>query len=198
MKFLNFVFLILVLIPIHSYSQKQDLLRIENELFITYNKLFSAYENNQYDSVEIFNDLLKLKMIDGLSKNPATLKYSFKKLTDDNAFDIVTSEDSLFRIYSWDTWTGGTMHFYNNTFQYTCKGKVITELNELAEGDCGSFFSEVFTLKAGSKTYYLAVSNGRFSTKRSFTIDRGINYREWKIKLECKVDKDPGRNDKSN
>src|SRR6185436_3629589 len=51
------------------------------------------------------------------------------------------------RIYSWDTWTGGSMRFYNNIFQYNYMGKVITEFDQLEEGDAGGFFSELFTLK---------------------------------------------------
>jgi len=135
------IFLHFLLIPLFSISQKQTLKQLEADFLSVYNKLFAAsYKNTPVDSVDIYNAELKKIMLEGLSKNPATLNYSFKKLTDSLAFTIVTSEDSLFRIYSWDTWAGGTMHFYNNIFQYKYKGKVITEFNELEEGDCGSFF----------------------------------------------------------
>ena len=153
-------------IPFFSYSQKQNLKQIELDLLEASNKLFSFYQPHESDSLFKYSELLRNKTIELLSKNPATLKYPFKMLIDSNrAFEIVTSEDSLFRIYTWDTWTGGTMHFYEIIYQFSNKGKVYTEPLELEEGDGGAFYSEIFTLKTGTKTYYLAVSNATFSTK---------------------------------
>ncbi|HEU5165539.1 MAG TPA: hypothetical protein VFU29_08380, partial [Chitinophagaceae bacterium] len=98
---------------------------------------------------------------------------------DSNVFEIATSEDSLFRIYSWDTWAGGTMHFFNNVFQYNYNGKVITEFLELTEDDPSGFFPDIFTLKSGGKTYYLVINNEMYSTKdvgesiQIFAIEKG-------------------------
>jgi hypothetical protein len=108
-------------------------------------------------------------------------------LIDSNAFEIVTSEDSLFRIYSWDTWTGGTMHFFNNVFQYSYNGKIKTEFLELDEGDPSGFYSDIFTLRSGAKTYYLAINNGMYSSKdvgesiRVFAIENGVLNKNVKL-----------------
>ena len=161
----RFFFSKLLIIPFFSFSQKQNLKQIELDLLEASNKLFSFYQPHESDSLFKYSEILKNKTIELLSKNPATLKYPFQMLIDSNAFEIVTSEDSLFRIYSWDTWTGGTMHFYDLIYQFSNKGKVYTEPVMLEEGDGGAFYSEIFTLKTGLKTYYLAVSNAIFSTK---------------------------------
>jgi len=159
-------FFLFLFIPILSYSQKQNLKQIELDLLEASNKLFSFYQPYESDSLFKYSELLRNKTIELLSKNPGTLKYPFRMLTDSNrAFEIVTSKDSLFRIYSWDTWTGGTMHFYEIIYQFSNKGKVYTEPLALDEGDAGAFYSEIFTLKSGTKTYYLAVSNATFSSK---------------------------------
>jgi hypothetical protein len=158
-------FLLIPLIPFFSYSQKQNLKQIELDLLKASNKLFSFYQPYESDSLHKYSEQLRIKTIESLSKNPATLKYPFQMLIDSNAFAIVTSNDSLFRIYTWDTWTGGTMHFYDIIYQFSNKGKVYTEPVMLEEGDAGAFYSEIFTLKSGTKTYYLAVSNATFSTK---------------------------------
>ena len=158
-------FFLFLLAPVISFSQKADLKKIELDLLNTYNKLFSFYEEYDSDSLHKHSEHLRNKTIELLSKNPETLKYPFKMLIDSNAFEIVTSEDSLFRIYSWDTWTGGTMHFYEIIFQFSNKGKVYTKPVNLEEGDCGAFYSKIYTLKTGVKTYYPAVSNASFSSK---------------------------------
>jgi hypothetical protein len=143
------------------------------------NKLFSFYQPHESDSLFKYSELLKNKTIELLSKNPATLKYPFQMMIDGNFFEIVTSEDSLLRIYSWDTWTGGTMHFFDNIFQYSYNGKVITEFLELTEDDPSGFYSDIFTLRSGGKTYYLVINNGMHSTKdivssiQVFTIEKG-------------------------
>lgn len=163
MQILRIKLLLSLLLPLASYSQALG--KIKTDLLAASNKLFSFYQPHNSDSLDKYSQLLRTKTIEALSNNPGTLKYPFKMLIDSNACEIVTSEDSLFRIYSWDTWAGGTMHFFNVVYQFSDKNKVYTEPQELDEGDNGAFYSEIFTLKAGSKTYYLAVSNATFSTK---------------------------------
>jgi hypothetical protein len=159
-------FLLLLFIPVlFSYSQKQNLKQIELDLLQASNKLFSFYQPFQSDSLDKHSEQLRNKTMEVLSKNSGTLKYPFQMLIDSNVFEIVTSEDSLFRIYSWDTWTGGTMHFFDNIFQYSYNGKVITEFLDLTEDDPSGFYSDIFTLRPGDKTYYLVINNGMYSTK---------------------------------
>lgn len=82
---------------------------------------------------------------------------------------IVTSDDHLFRIYSWDTWQGGTMHDFENVFQYKSEEKVYSKLiyesADDSEKDYIPYYSELFTLRANNKTYYLAIANGIYSSK---------------------------------
>jgi len=161
----NIFFSKFLLIPFFCFSQKQNLKQIELDLLQASNKLFSFYQPYENDSLHKYSEQLRIKTIEFLSKNPATLKYPFKMLIDSNAFEIVTSEDSLFRIYSWDTWTGGTWHYFDIIYQYSNKGKVYTAPEVLDEGNGGAFYSEIFTLKTGAKIYYLAISNVTFSSK---------------------------------
>jgi hypothetical protein len=70
---------------------------------------------------------------------------------------ILTSSDKLFRIYSWDTWTGGTMHFFENVMQYNSGGKTKASIDTpQTEGDVRPAFSKIFTFTTGEKTYYLS------------------------------------------
>lgn len=178
MKFLNFLIL-LTFSPVFSHAQKPDLKKIEKELLAASKKLFSFYQDHNQDSIDKYGDELRTKAIESLTKNPTTLTHPFRALIDSNAFEIVTSEDSLFRIYSWDTWTGGTMHYYNIIYQFRDNGKVFIEVPEWEEGDGGGFFSQIFSLRTGSKSYYLAVGNSQYSTKdhsqwiQAFTINKG-------------------------
>jgi hypothetical protein len=106
-------------------------------------------------------------LMDYTSKYPETISGGFKDLAA-NGLDIATSADGLFRIYSWDTWTGGTMHFFDNVYQYKAGDKVFSasSAKDTSEGgDPGAWFSNVYTLKTNDKTYYLGHGHSIFSTK---------------------------------
>lgn len=182
---------LLLLMPILSYSQKTSLKQIELDLLKASNKLFSFYRPYESDSLDKYSEQLRNKTIEVLSKNPGTLKYPFQMLIDSNVFKIVTSEDSLFRIYSWDTWTGGSMHFFENIFQYNYNGRVITEFLELTEDDPSGFFSDIFTLRSGDKTYYLVINNGMYSTKDVVASIQVFRIENGKLNQNVKLIKTP-------
>jgi len=64
-------------------------------------------------------------------------------------------------------------------YQYRANGKVYSIHMEREEGDAGMFYSDLFTIKASNKTWYLAISNAIFSTKdiresiSGFSIENG-------------------------
>lgn len=100
---------------------------------------------------------------------PVTITYQFDLLKKEHV-NISTSDDGLFRIYSWDTWTGGTSHFFENVFQYKYGGGTKAILDTVKqEGDIRPYYSNLYTLKTGNKTYYLGIYNGVYSTKDAGT-----------------------------
>src|SRR6516162_6778674 len=104
-------------LSIKSFSQSLTLKEIEKDLSDTYSKIFPFYYGN-HDSLDFYSSLFSDKMHKYIGEYPSTLNYPFQSLIDSNDCTIVTSKDRLFRIYSWDTWLGGTMHFFENIYQY--------------------------------------------------------------------------------
>ena len=146
-----------------AFAQHTNHEKFEKELTEVSAKIFPFYYGSQ-DSLELYSTLFSDMFITYIKKNPSTLEYPFKSLLDSNACNIVTSADGLFRIYTWDTWMGGTMHDFNGIFQYRSGKKVFTK-NLKLDDDQGCYYSDIFTLKANSKTYYLAINNASYSTK---------------------------------
>lgn len=121
-----------------------------------------------WDSLENENMIFREKMKKYTSSNTLTLSYRFDSLLNDG-FDIVTSSDSLFRIYSWNTWRGGTMQDFENLYQFNSGAKIQSKLiynsgNEEEENYI-PFYKQLYTIKAKDKTYYLAIFNSVFSSK---------------------------------
>ncbi|HZX58159.1 MAG TPA: hypothetical protein VFE54_05520 [Mucilaginibacter sp.] len=104
------------------------------------------------------SDLFAKKLKNYVEKFPATISYPFYQLKKEPV-TILTSADGLFRIYSWDDETGGTMRYFDNIFQYKIAGRaeIIAAINK-PEGESGSMYQELYTFKANGKTYYLATT----------------------------------------
>jgi len=88
------------------------------------------------------------------TKCPLTIYFKFNKL--EKKINIIRASDSLFTIYSWDSQTGGTMHFFNNVFQYKRSKRTYAIVDTpWADGDIGDLFRKIYTFKNRGKSYYL-------------------------------------------
>lgn len=114
------------------------------------------------DVLERENKQLKQKLL-RYGRTAAALRYGFKGLN--GKIFIATSKDGKFRIYSWDTNTGGTMKFFDGVYQYkTKRGRVnAIAFQQTQEFSARGFYSQIFQLDSGGKTYYLANSNNILS-----------------------------------
>ena len=182
---INFVVLIIVVLASLGFAQTPE--KIEQELIshIKIIKKYSAYGSNWKDALlSKEGGLFKTKLLK-YARQSAVLKYKFRELS--KHLYIATSEDGKFRIYSWDSEQGGTMHFFDNIFQFQgSDGKVYSKSNDLEEGDAGGFVSDVFGIATKQGKVYLARFHSIFSTQdsgQSFQIFKvqGTSYKDAKL-----------------
>lgn len=179
------VFLSLILTLFFSadlYAQDKEVIQ-EKILFYLSETKRLKYSLDDYDSLDWTNAQLMSYLRD-ISKNPATLQYSF----DDMALqgmNIVTSEDKKLRIYSWDTETGGTMRFFNELIQYrTSNGAESYVLNDVNIRDAeeqpnnGESFIKLYQIQTKNQSsiylgFYVSIGSTRDIVKgvKVFTID---------------------------
>lgn len=145
-------------------TQSNPLAGEDASLARLYTKL-TGFIGKDYDSIEAASAQFDLQLLSCLEKYTASLGYSFPRLSASSFSKIHTSPDGKFRIYSWDTWTGGTMHMFHEIFQWESNGHVYTKATVFGDGDPGSFCSNLIQVELGQKRYYLAVKNGIYSTK---------------------------------
>jgi len=137
--------------------------QIEKDLVESYKNILSAGFDSDWEKLDAANNVFKEKLINYTSSYLSTLTYGFDSLK--TMIDIASSDDGLFRIYSWDTQQGGTMRDFENVFQYQFDGEVYAKASKTGDGIFNPFYSEIFTLKANEKTYYLAINNDIWSSK---------------------------------
>lgn len=158
-----------VLFATSVVASAQSAAKIENELMVHMRaiKKYSAYGPiRDYDRLVKENAAFKKKLL-RYTKQPATLKHGFPKLG--KAIFMSTSADGKFRIYSWDTEEGGTMHSFETVYQYMgTGGRVYSKSYPSEEGDAGSFVTDIFTLSTSNGPVYLARFSAILSTIDSY------------------------------
>jgi len=107
------------------------------------------------------NDIFKKKILD-YTKIASTLNYQFSELN--KYLHLTTSEDGKLRIYSWDKQVGGTLHFFDNVYQFQGNdGNVYSKSNTWDDAggsadnmDAGAFVSDIVDVNIKKEKVYLA------------------------------------------
>lgn len=163
MKPLNFfLFAIFCLISANTFAQSPQ--TVEADLSKYFKRIDDAYQKNindttgddrLVDKITTTNGTFTAKFLDYTVKYPFTIACPFQSLKKQH-MDISTSADGMFRIYSWDTETGGTMHFFENVFQYKQGEKTFAVLDTAKQTWINlPNYNKLYTFKANNKTYYL-------------------------------------------
>jgi hypothetical protein len=165
---------------------------IEADLLKSFNKI--DYWNQKRgdtggdDSLEKANDIFSSKLKSYTAKYPATLNQSFSLLTN-AGLKIVTSPDSLLRIYCWDTLLGGTMRKFQNLAQYKSGATISSVYIVTDKGGYEPFYSNLYTIKTRTQTYYLGINISILSSAyivqqaKIFAIEQGkLNHNAKLIK----------------
>lgn len=160
----TFGIIILLLASISVFGQ--DMSEIEKELVAGIKQVeqYSNYgETPDFDKQGGVNKAFREKLLTATDKNPSALKHDFAELK--KHIQITTSPDKKLRIYSWDTGSGGSMHFYGNIYQFVGgDGEVYAISDFEEEGDPGGFFSGIYTLNTKKGTVYIARHSSVLST----------------------------------
>lgn len=156
--------------------------RVEQQLLEHLKKINAWAETRQTgtpvdveDSIENENMLVGDLLQKLTAEVPSSIRYGFDKLSRGGLIDITESKDGLFRIYSWDIQSGGTVPSYNRVYQYRTGDKVYSILSTENTGE----FVNMYTLNANNKRYYLATSTSKVSTSaiyesiQVFTVENG-------------------------
>lgn len=116
------------------------------------------------DSSAIYADRFEKDFNKLIATNPETFNYTFSQLTDSNFCFIRTSPDGNLKIYSWDTWLGGTMHEFRTIYQWRYNDIIYSKMRPV-NGDIGSFCSKIYCIMVAGKPHYLVITNAIFSNK---------------------------------
>ncbi len=133
-----------------------DLVKLYAKVDYWSGKIVDDTTGNGLEAMWKANETFGEKLTHYASNYPSTIKYSFSRLS--NGPGIITSDDSLFRIYSWGGSQGGTEQFFYNVIQYKIGKKTNAVFYDLGKsGQSRPDYYEIHTLKVNGYTYYLAI-----------------------------------------
>jgi len=136
-----------------------------------YLKKISEAAGNYDDKIGAVNDQL-LSYFKKAGSNPVLLTAPLPTCQS-NGLKALASEDGQTRFFSWDTNTGGSMHFFYSLVQYRVQGKTYCSVLNPKQtcGDkheCGQDFADVRSVKTkDGKSIYLATYSAYFSHPES-------------------------------
>lgn len=154
----------------HVYAQSPE--KIEQELLISFRQIQSGMLNTgvvkvPIDSIKQANTTFRNSLLSYTASARSTFTCDFKEL-EKLGLVIRTSEDGLFRIYSWDTGVGGAEHQYDAVYQYKAGNDVFSRLAHHPEEETGKWYSRIFDLKTDTQTYYIGLHHEMHSSTDLF------------------------------
>lgn len=163
-------FLPILLLNLISFCQRNTRV-VEHNLKKQFEKIYywEAYPKMD-DSIDTFDSMAKAniyilnQLVRHGHNNPALFHYPFTSLNE--YMDVVNSRDKRFRIYSWDSYTGGTMHIFYGVAQYTgADNKIYTfSLTDTSGGEPGLWYSDIYSFHNKGKHYYFCIGNEKYSS----------------------------------
>lgn len=160
--------LILLFYSVQVYGQhsQNDLLRQFERISYWADYDVEDSKINTYDSLSHASEMFATQLLAYTSRQSSSLTDSFTALRD-KGLTVATAVDGLFRIYSWDDQSGGTMRSFKTIFQYKSGGKLYSKIirDETSNEELGDWYSDIHTFKNAGKTYYIAVKHGIYSSQ---------------------------------
>ncbi|MDX1908184.1 MAG: hypothetical protein SF053_14205 [Bacteroidia bacterium] len=166
-------FLMFFMCTVRLYSQ--DLIRAEQALVACFDKITYwaqqtklHYHEAALDSLRAANHVFDQALLTYTNQVPGTLSHPFSRLQA-VGLHIATSPDGCFRVYSWDTQLGGTLHLYHRQYQYKGEnGRVYSQLVENASETGGFFCSDIFMITGNNRKIYLAYCHETLTTSLAY------------------------------
>ena len=180
----TYITIIGLLFWLTSFSQTEELCKIENALTNSFQTMVSADPQLRYDSLA--PEFLKL--LSGQLKNPITFNNTLDSLS--KYLTIKTSADKQVKFYSWDDRNGGTRHNINCLAQFKLEnGNIIVQQLNTDNVDSVDFTDsgiyDVYEIFINGTKYYLTFASGTHGSGHQHKIVQVFSISSDKL-VKCK------------
>lgn len=144
-------------------------------------------DEHQTDSLTLLNKQLLNYLQTVCNANPATIRANFD-LKSYGRINVLTSEDSSFRIYCWEDGNNRSARSYNVLAQYKTgdrtKSVILNDVSKEEEGTVcsGSYYSYIYTIVTkDNETVYLTIDHSIFASNYGATTISAYQIKNGKL-----------------
>lgn len=164
-----------------------DLSALEKQLCFIQDTLYMLRQDYSFTN-DAFCDSLQNSfsvLLEELCATDKGMEYNFKELKKkERQFTVGVSADGNMRVFSRNTYWGGSMPLFACYIQYRDKEQsYFFDLN--GEDDMGMCYDTIYSVQASDKRYYLLAGTSRIATSYPLAVMRAASCTNGKLKKEA-------------
>lgn len=163
-----------------------DLSALEKQLCFIQDTLYTLRQNYSYTN-DNYCDSLQNRfsiLLDELCTADKGMKYDFRELRKkERQFTIAVSTDGNMRVFSRNTYWGGTMPLFASYMQYKDKEQsYFFDMND--DNDMGICYDTIYSIQALDKSYYLLSGTSQIATAYPLAVMKAVSCTNGKLKQD--------------
>ncbi|WP_018668253.1 hypothetical protein [Bacteroides gallinarum] len=163
-----------------------DLSALEKQLCFIQDTLYTLRQNYSYTN-DNYCDSLQNRfsiLLKELCKVDKGMKYDFRELRKkERQFTIAVSTDGNMRVFSRNTYWGGTMPLFASYMQYKDKEQsYFFDMND--DNDMGICYDTIYSIQALDKSYYLLSGTSQIATAYPLAVMKAVSCTNGKLKQD--------------
>lgn len=163
-----------------------DLFALEKQLCFIQDTLYTLRQNYFYTN-DNYCDSLQNRfsiLLEELCTADKGMKYDFRELRKkERQFTIAVSPDGYMRVFSRNTYWGGTMPLFASYMQYKDKEQsYFFDMND--DNDMGICYDTIYSIQALDKSYYLLSGTSQIATAYPLAVMRAVSCTNGELKQD--------------
>ncbi|MCS2774105.1 hypothetical protein NXW80_06755 [Bacteroides fragilis] len=163
-----------------------DLSALEKQLCFIQDTLYTLRQNYSYTN-DNYCDSLQNRfsiLLKELCTADKGMKYDFRELRKkERQFTIAVSTDGYMRVFSRNTYWGGTMPLFASYMQYKDKEQsYFFDMND--DNDMGICYDTIYSIQALDKSYYLLSGISQIATAYPLAVMKAVSCTNGKLKQD--------------
>lgn len=163
-----------------------DLSALEKQLCFIQDTLYTLRQNYSYTN-DNYCDSLQNRfsiLLEELCTADKGMKYDFRELRKkERQFTIAVSTDGYMRVFSRNTYWGGTMPLFASYMQYKDKEQsYFFDMND--DNDMGICYDTIYSIQALDKSYYLLSGTSQIATAYPLAVMKAVSCTNGELKQD--------------
>lgn len=167
-------------------QSNNDLSALEKQLCFVQDTLYTLRQNYPYTNDDYCDSLQNRfsVLLEELCTADKGMKYDFRELREkERQFTMAVSTDGDMRVFSRNTYFGGSMPLFASYIQYKDKEhSYFFDINE--DNDMGICYDTVYSIQASDKRYYLLSGTSQIATAYPSAVMKAVSCANGELKKE--------------